>query len=64
MLTYRCSLSISGAHLFTIMPKAWIAETDDTRIKEVLEEGFKLLKMGWEKDELALKHSVVGPLMA
>jgi hypothetical protein len=54
---------ISGAHLFTIMPRAWIAEGSENKVKEVLEEGFQLLKMGWEKDELALKHSIVGVLM-
>ena len=35
----------------------------ESRVKEVLEEGFALLKMGWEKDELALKHSIVGVLL-
>jgi hypothetical protein len=56
-------LPFSGAHLFTIMPMAWSAEVGEARVKEVLEEGFALLKMGWEKDELALKHSIVGTLM-
>jgi hypothetical protein len=45
------------------MPRAWIAEGSENKVKEVLEEGFQLLKMGWEKDELALKHSIVGVLM-
>lgn len=46
-----------------IMPMAWQAEIVENKVKEVLEEGFELLKMGWEKDELALKHSIVGVLM-
>lgn len=46
-----------------IMPMAWQAEIGENKVKEVLEEGFELLKMGWEKDELALKHSIVGVLM-
>ncbi|GAB7322023.1 hypothetical protein MBLNU13_g03076t2 [Cladosporium sp. NU13] len=41
----------------------WTAESGEAGVKEVLEEGFELLKMGWEKDELALKRSVVGVLM-
>jgi predicted Ser/Thr protein kinase len=45
------------------MPMAWEAEIGESQVKEVLEEGFELLKMGWEKDELALKHSIVGSLM-
>lgn len=53
----------SGAHLFTMMPRPWGAECGEGRVKEVLEEGFELLKMGWEKDELALTPSVVGVLM-
>jgi hypothetical protein len=53
----------SGAHLFTMMPRPWGAEKGETRVKEVLQEGFELLKMGWEKDQLALKHSVVGVLL-
>ncbi|KAM0709734.1 hypothetical protein Q7P35_003774 [Cladosporium inversicolor] len=52
-----------GAHLFMIMPMAWQAEAGESKVKEVLEEGFELLKMGWEKDELALKQSIVGVLM-
>jgi hypothetical protein len=46
-----------------MMPRPWTAESGESRVKEVLEEGFELLKMGWEKDELALKHSIVGVLM-
>lgn len=46
-----------------IMPTAWKAEVGESRIKEVLEEGLELLRMGWEKDELALKRSIVGFLM-
>jgi predicted Ser/Thr protein kinase len=45
------------------MPTAWKAEVDESKIKEVLEEGFELLRMGWEKDELALKRSIVGVLV-
>ena len=57
------SLPFRGAHLFVIMPMAWQAEIGESKVKEVLEEGSELLKMGWEKDELALKHSIVGVLM-
>jgi hypothetical protein len=46
-----------------MMPRPWGAESGEGRVKEVLKEGFELLEMGWEKDELALKHSVVGILM-
>lgn len=46
-----------------MMPRPWTAESGEAGVKEVLEEGFELLKMGWEKDELALKRSVVGVLM-
>lgn len=46
-----------------IMPMAWQAEIGEVKAKEVVEEGFALLKMGWEKDELALKQSIVGVLM-
>lgn len=46
-----------------IMPMAWQAEIGESKVKEVLQEGFRLLRMGWEKDELALKHSIVGVLM-
>ena len=46
-----------------MMPRPWTAEVGEGRVKEVLEEGFELLKMGWEKDELALKQSIVGVLM-
>jgi len=46
-----------------MMPRPWTAEAGESRVKEVLKEAFELLKMGWEKDEFALKQSVVGPLM-
>lgn len=46
-----------------MMPRPWTAEKGEGRVKEVLEEGFELLKMGWERDNLALRHSVVGVLM-
>jgi hypothetical protein len=45
------------------MPTAWKGEVGESKIKEVLEEGSELLKIGWEKDELALKRSIVGVLM-
>ena len=63
LLTRALHFHFSGAHLFVIMPTAWKAEVDESKIKEVLEEGFELLRMGWEKDELALKNSIVGILM-
>jgi hypothetical protein len=53
----------SGAHLFKIMPKVWTIEVGESRVKEVLVEGFDLLKMGWERDDVALRNSVVGALM-
>lgn len=46
-----------------MMPRPWTAERGEARVKEVLEEGYDLLKMGWEKDELALKRSIMGALM-
>jgi hypothetical protein len=46
-----------------IMPMAWRVEIGESKVREALQEGFELLKMGWEKDELALKHSIVGALM-
>lgn len=52
-----------GAHLMTIVPQVWTAEVGGGRVKEVVNEGFELLKMGWEKDDSILKHSIVGPLM-
>lgn len=45
------------------MPMAWQAEIGESKIKEVLQESFELIKMGWAKDELALKQSIVGDLM-
>lgn len=53
----------SAAHLFTMMPRPWTAEKGEGRVREVLEEGFGLLKMGWEKDDAGLRHSVVGVLI-
>lgn len=52
-----------GAHLFTMMPKAWTAEAGEEKVKKLLREGFDLLKMGWENDEAALKNSIVRELM-
>ena len=49
----------SGAHLFTVMPRPWTAERGEGSVKEVLKEGFEPLKIGWEKDELALKRSIL-----
>ena len=57
------TISNRGAHLFTIAPRAWTAEVGDDKLKQVVAEGFELLKVGWEKDEVALRQSVVGPLM-
>lgn len=53
----------SAVHLFTVMPRPWTAEKGEGRVKEVLEQGFELLKMGWEKDENSLRRSIVGVLM-
>lgn len=52
-----------GAHLFTMMPRAWTAEVGEEKVKKLLREGFDLLKMGWENDEAALKNSIVRELM-
>jgi aminoglycoside phosphotransferase (APT) family kinase protein len=52
-----------AAHLFTMMPRAWKAEAGEGKVKAVLREGFELLKIGWERDEAALRKSVVGVLM-
>jgi aminoglycoside phosphotransferase (APT) family kinase protein len=52
-----------AAHLFTMMPRAWTAEAGEEKVKAALQQGFELLKMGWERDEAALKNSIVGALM-
>lgn len=46
-----------------MMPRPWKAEKGEESVKEVLEEGFELLKMGWGKDVAALRRSIVGILM-
>ena len=52
-----------AAHLFTMMPRAWKAETGEEKVKAALQQGFELLKMGWERDEAGLRNSIVGVLM-
>ena len=52
-----------GAHFFTIMPRAWMPEFGETKVRLALEQGFELLKIGWERDEAALRKSIVGVLM-
>jgi hypothetical protein len=52
-----------AAHLFTMMPRAWTAESSEEKVKTALERGFELLKIGWERDEAALRSSIVGVLM-
>ena len=52
-----------AAHLFTIMPRAWMAEVGEEKVKAALQQGFELLKIGWERDEAALRKSIVGVLM-
>jgi aminoglycoside phosphotransferase (APT) family kinase protein len=52
-----------AAHLFTMMPRAWKAEAGEGKVKAVLQQGFELLKIGWERDEAALRKSIVGVLM-
>lgn len=52
-----------AAHLFTMMPRAWTAESSEEKVKTALERGFELLKIGWERDEAALSNSIVGVLM-
>jgi len=46
-----------------MMPRPWTAEEGEGKVKEVLEQGFGLLKMGREKDENSLRRSIVGVLM-
>ena len=52
-----------AAHFFTIMPRAWMAEVGEEKVKAALQQGFELLKIGWERDEAALRKSIVGVLM-
>ena len=52
-----------GAHLFTMMPRAWTAESGEEKVKFALQQGFELVKIGWERDEVALRASIVGVLM-
>lgn len=52
-----------GAHLFTIMPRAWTADYGEEKVRLALQRGFELLKIGWERDEAALRKSIVGVLM-
>ena len=52
-----------GVHLFVIMPRAWSNEANPERIKEIVKVGAELIRIGWEKDEAALRESVVGSLM-
>lgn len=52
-----------GAHLFVIMPMAWSSEASPEQVSAAAEEGREFVRMGWEKDEEALRKSVVNPLM-
>jgi aminoglycoside phosphotransferase (APT) family kinase protein len=52
-----------AAHLFTMMPRAWKSEAGEEKVRVALQQGFELLKIGWERDEVALRESVVGVLM-
>lgn len=51
-----------GAHLVTMMPRAWREEAGDDGVKKGVEEGVQLIRMGWEKDEEGLRRSAVGTL--
>jgi len=52
-----------AAHLFTMMPRAWTEEAGKEKVEAALQQGFELLKIGWERDEAALRKSIVGALM-
>ena len=52
-----------AAHLFTMMPKAWKAEAGEEKVKAALQQGYELLKTGWQRDEADLRNSIVGVLM-
>ncbi|CAG8617461.1 4915_t:CDS:2 [Scutellospora calospora] len=49
-----------GAHLFTIMPRAWTAEYGEEKVGLALQQGLELLKIGWKRDEAALRKSIDG----
>ena len=53
-----------GAHWLVIMPRAWSNEATADEIKEATREGRDMIRIGWENDPVALKASVVGPLLA
>ena len=52
-----------GAHFTVIMPNAWSNETTDQRLRDVLEIGADLIRMGWEKDTKSLRTSIIGTLI-
>ncbi|KAM0719683.1 hypothetical protein Q7P37_003814 [Cladosporium fusiforme] len=52
-----------GAHLVTMMPRAWKAEAGEDGVMNGVEEGVELIRMGWERDEDGLRKSAVGILM-
>lgn len=52
-----------GAHLFVIMPFAWKNEAMTEQIEEAAVDGREFVRMGWERDEEALRKSVLAPLL-
>lgn len=52
-----------GAHLLVIMPRAWASEAAAEEIAGAAAEGREFVRMGWERDEVALRRSVLSPLM-
>lgn len=52
-----------GSHLFVIMPRAWASEGSPEQIKNAAAEGREFVRMGWERDEEALRRSVLAPLL-
>lgn len=52
-----------GAHLLVIMPNAWANEATTEEIAAAVAEGVEFVRMGWERDEEALRRSVLAPLM-
>lgn len=55
-----------GAHLMVMMPTAWSVrseEASEEQVKEQLKVADRLLKMGVERDEKALRRSIIAPLL-
>lgn len=52
-----------GAHLVTMMPRAWEGEAGQEGVRKGVDEGVELIRMGWERDERVLEKSAVGLLV-